>query len=82
MFNMTFSLKPIELNLNETLALLSGYQTTYNMSENINISIRNIANAKNISFEVLCLSSNNATKANLTYNSFNYLDIPGDTLEN
>ena len=82
MFNITFTRKPIELNLEETLALLSGYNSVYNASDNIYISINNSINPKFVSFYVLCLSSNNATKANQIYNSTNYFNIAGNTLQN
>jgi hypothetical protein len=50
MFNLTFAKKSIELNLNETLLVLSGYKNTYNMSEKINISISTPILAQNVSF--------------------------------
>lgn len=81
-FNITQILEkqPIELSLSETKNILSGFNITYNVSDNISISTDNIIPAKNISFKVLCLSASNSTLIDQIYDT--YLDVSGDIFEN
>lgn len=55
----------IELSDTETLTLLSEYNYTYNVSDNIKISINaNSISATNVSFNVLCLNASNMALLN------------------
>ncbi len=59
---------PTLLSNAEVVALLSGYKTSYNVSDKINISLDKIT-VKSSLFDVLCIDSTNGTLVDEIYNS-------------
>ncbi len=60
MINFDEETDPIYLRFKELLAILNGYNTTYNVSDNINISTR--VKYLRISFDVICINPSGVTK--------------------